>query len=512
MTTTNYDVIIVGAGAAGLAAARVLQRHGKKVAIVEASSSIGGRAKTIEAWGHNCDLGAHWLHYGTRNVFLHYANALSDSNYELIQLNDDYMPFDVENVNLHSDSRVSILNQDASNFKQRLRHVENIFAGDVGFRAAGNYFSTNSQHRLLSQFYVNSVLHGYEPDLQSAKDEWDDSIGLVIGNFDMGKEWSRYSNSDYQSSPWNTEYNPDHVCKNGYGNLLKRSAIDLFDGTKVNPVKLIKQTVVKIIDVRNDQVKVITNKNEELQAESCIVTVSNGVHNSGPSSVSHIKIGGWTDRHTEIYQNVPMGHYGRVILNLGQDIFEIGEHKYAFIKINNNSNELQALTDGILFITNVFGSNIVYADVGGMLAENLVDKNIPLLENKIIQKIQVSIKKMTGKDISLNKNNIISTGWSKNPFTLGSFASANPKTDDREHLFSDEFSVINDRIFFAGEAHHKTDWATVSGAHQSGCKTAQELLEKIFRITALKDNCYTNRHLANEYDKPNDCKYLNDSI
>ena len=42
MTRIRYDVIVVGAGISGLAAARLLCREGKKVLIVEARDRIGG--------------------------------------------------------------------------------------------------------------------------------------------------------------------------------------------------------------------------------------------------------------------------------------------------------------------------------------------------------------------------------------------------------------------------------------------------------------------------------------
>jgi monoamine oxidase len=46
MSAPHYDVVVVGAGAAGLAAARALCSAGKRVAIVEARDRIGGRIRT----------------------------------------------------------------------------------------------------------------------------------------------------------------------------------------------------------------------------------------------------------------------------------------------------------------------------------------------------------------------------------------------------------------------------------------------------------------------------------
>ncbi|MCJ8209338.1 FAD-dependent oxidoreductase [Mucilaginibacter sp. RS28] len=56
------DIIIVGAGAAGLMAARTLAKAGKQVLVLEARDRIGGRAHTIEVAGQAIELGAEFVH------------------------------------------------------------------------------------------------------------------------------------------------------------------------------------------------------------------------------------------------------------------------------------------------------------------------------------------------------------------------------------------------------------------------------------------------------------------
>jgi phytoene dehydrogenase-like protein len=53
----DLDVVIVGAGLAGLSCAKHLQRAGKKVAIYEASDGVGGRVRTDELDGYLLDRG-----------------------------------------------------------------------------------------------------------------------------------------------------------------------------------------------------------------------------------------------------------------------------------------------------------------------------------------------------------------------------------------------------------------------------------------------------------------------
>ncbi len=64
----NQQVIIVGAGAAGLFAAYLLQQKGINYQIVEGSAAYGGRLKKLEGFAdYPLDLGAAWLH-GQRSV------------------------------------------------------------------------------------------------------------------------------------------------------------------------------------------------------------------------------------------------------------------------------------------------------------------------------------------------------------------------------------------------------------------------------------------------------------
>jgi monoamine oxidase len=56
------DVLVIGAGFAGLAAARELSRLGHRARVLEARDRIGGRAWTIDLGGAPVDIGAAWIH------------------------------------------------------------------------------------------------------------------------------------------------------------------------------------------------------------------------------------------------------------------------------------------------------------------------------------------------------------------------------------------------------------------------------------------------------------------
>jgi monoamine oxidase len=74
-TPRSVDLVIVGAGAAGLAAARRATEAGLSFVVCEAMDRIGGRAHTESVtFGTPWDRGCHWLHSGSENPFAKLAD------------------------------------------------------------------------------------------------------------------------------------------------------------------------------------------------------------------------------------------------------------------------------------------------------------------------------------------------------------------------------------------------------------------------------------------------------
>jgi len=75
---SEVDIAIIGAGAAGLGAARALENSGLSAIVLEARYRVGGRAHTIMAAPDiTFDLGCGWLHSADRNSFVKIAERLN---------------------------------------------------------------------------------------------------------------------------------------------------------------------------------------------------------------------------------------------------------------------------------------------------------------------------------------------------------------------------------------------------------------------------------------------------
>jgi monoamine oxidase len=71
----SVDVVVIGAGAAGIAAARRMHDAGVSTVTIEARPRLGGRAWTAEKEGFAIDLGCGWLHSAPENEWAAIAKA-----------------------------------------------------------------------------------------------------------------------------------------------------------------------------------------------------------------------------------------------------------------------------------------------------------------------------------------------------------------------------------------------------------------------------------------------------
>lgn len=99
----QQKVLIIGAGIAGLAAAKQLQQYGFQVTVLEGRDRLGGRIHTDRSLGFPVDLGASWIHGITNNPIENLAR----------QWYIEIQPTDLDYILLYGSNGKLISNEDA---------------------------------------------------------------------------------------------------------------------------------------------------------------------------------------------------------------------------------------------------------------------------------------------------------------------------------------------------------------------------------------------------------------
>lgn len=183
----DVDVVIVGAGAAGIAAARRVQAANRSFRLYEASNRIGGRCATdTRIFGVPFDLGAHWLHNPDNNPLRKLATGV-----------------DVYPAPRGQTVRVGPR-------RARDGELENFLAAQVRTR------------RAISETPVRGDIAASLLPRDLA--EWQATIEFMQGPFAFGKDLKNISAADLARVP---ERDSDAYCRQGYGALLAKLAAGL---------------------------------------------------------------------------------------------------------------------------------------------------------------------------------------------------------------------------------------------------------------------------------------------
>ena len=91
---SNVDVVIIGAGTAGLSASSEFLKSGKSIICVEASNRIGGRCFTDHRiFGIPYDIGAHWMHNFSGNHLVKYG-IKSSNEFDVYEIKENLLVYD----------------------------------------------------------------------------------------------------------------------------------------------------------------------------------------------------------------------------------------------------------------------------------------------------------------------------------------------------------------------------------------------------------------------------------
>src|SRR6185312_10270142 len=232
---SDPDVVIVGAGAAGIGAALELMKRGISCIVVEADSRIGGRAYTdTTTFGIPFDIGCAWIHAADRNPFYKFAQ---DDGYKLHF-------HDLNLTSLYYGKRRT----DARGLKREHDAEETIRKNTARIAKRRDTATT-------------AAVPQWTPPFEAA--------ATYLGPMDMGVDLSDLSTTDYAES---ADLDPNYLVYEGYGTLVAKVGENI-------PVKL--STPVRAIRWGEGKGVRVETDAGTISARAVIVTVSTGVLAAG---------------------------------------------------------------------------------------------------------------------------------------------------------------------------------------------------------------------------------------
>lgn len=421
-------IVVIGAGLAGLAAAKELIGHDLDVLVLEARDRIGGRTWTSSKWpGMPMDLGASWIHGVTGNPLTRVAESadaeLLETSYErTIVFNSDGKPLteaqekDMEKLRKQIWLALGAA-QDGDLDKSVGQVIEELLVR----------LKLGEQAQRFARFIVNAEIEQeYAGSLQRLSSYWYDNAEEFDGE--------------------------DMLFADGYQSVVNHLA----QGLTIRTGQVVREIDWSALPIQ------IVAESDRFSADRVIVTLPLGVLKAGAVRFSPEL----PASKTKALQKLEMGTLNKCYLRFSQIFWPKDVDWLEYV-----SEHAGTWSQWVSFAR--------AANAPVLLGFNAADRGREIeawSDEKIVASAMGTLKKMFGNGIPEPLDYQI-TRWGMDPFARGSY-SFNPVATDpkaREQLAA----VVNDRLYFAGEATEQDYFGTAHGAYLSGVRAAKEIIDKI---------------------------------
>ena len=443
-TTNSLDILVIGAGIAGLAAARELQAKGHTVMVLEARDRIGGRLWTNSVLGVPLDLGASWIHGITNNPITTLADTIGAARAATSY--DSSILFDSDGQEI-SAARQARLDELQTAVMKAIEVGESAPADATLYDTIWNgtqAASMSAEDQQLLRFIMSGTL----------ETEFGGSVsGIGLGNArkvtvgDLSTYWH-----DTSANPLNIS-GGDVVFALGYSQIAEHLAKNL-------NIKLGEK--VLSVDYSAADIVVKTDKGE-YTADRVVISVPLGVLKAGHISFTPSLPG----THQDAINKIKMGVLNKLYLKFDSDFWSATSNYDWIESIPAVTDPAQRWTEWVN-LKRPLGKPIL---LGFSAADAAVELET-LSDQAIVDDAMNRLKSIYGNAIP-TPSGYLRTNWSKDPFTLGSYSfnalGMGEKTREQLAL------PVNEQLYFAGEATSQDDWGTVHGAYTSGLRAARQI-------------------------------------
>jgi monoamine oxidase len=358
---TNADVVVIGAGAAGIAAARRLSAANVRVAVLEATDRVGGRCQTdVASFGMPFDRGARWLYSQDTNPVAKLARSVGMEIYAA-----------------PPSQKIRIGRRNA-----RSGEVEDYLAALVRANRAIQDPTRKSD---------TSALDALPKDLGS----WTGTLAFALGPAAISKDLADVSAFDLARQE---PRDAGAFCRQGLGTLMTKLA---------EPMPVSLSTPVTRISWQGKTLEIETSAGR-LNPRAVIVTASTSVLGSG--SIKFVP--DLPKRQLDAIAKLSLGSYDHIALELADNPLGLQRDDVVIEQSDNNRTAL--------LLANIGGSSVCQVDVAGSFGRDLSDHGNDAMIAFAIE----WLTRLYGSDIKASLKRRAVTRWNAAPYVGGAMSVA----------------------------------------------------------------------------------------